>query len=84
MLFRAAALLGLAAVGTTAADLQDREPSGRCGIVSKREPPLVEDLPVRRTAGLEKSEEPTIDVDIYFHVVAATKDDDISVRGPRG
>lgn len=83
MLFRAA-LLGLAAVGTTVADLDARELSGRCSIVSKREPPLVEDLPVRKTAGLEKSEEPTIDVKLYFHVVAATEDDNISVRGPRG
>lgn len=90
MLFRAAVHLGLAAV--TAANLVPRDPSRQCAISTERSPALLDDDEPQEPSALRttndlvgKSDDPPIEVDVYFHVVAESKKEEdgwISVCTP--
>ena len=78
MLFRAAVHLGLAAV--TAANLVPRDPSRQCAISTERSPASLDDDEPQEPSALRttndlvgKSDDPPIEVDVYFHVVAESK-----------
>ena len=83
MLFRAV-LLGLAASGTVVEGLEPRDPSRHCGAMVKRDPATFRGEALDARATTDEDDESVIEVDVYFHVVAASKTEKggyISVRG---
>lgn len=75
MLFRAA-VLGLAAVAA-AANITPRDPTRHCLVSRERGPAKLDpEEPAAARRASDEDNEPEIEVDVYFHVVAASKDAD--------